>query len=126
MVVGNASTLSAFADYRFEVASADTSTHVGVPGSLVLSRLGRNPAPAGTAVQYELTFSRPGLLHARIYDMRGRQVRELPSRSGSPGDRVILDFDGRSDDGRLLAAGVYTLRVELAGEQRLSRIVLLD
>lgn len=126
VLVGNASTSTARQEYSFGLSLGEGDTTVVSPTVTRLRRLGPNPAPAGTDVRYELSAERSGLLRAQIYDIRGRRVRELLRESATAGQPVLFDFDGRGDGGELLAAGVYYLRVDLAGLERTSRLVLLD
>ena len=81
------------------------------------------PNPAVSAVNLAFSLPRTGTVHLRIYDVAGRLVRVLHEGEASSGETVRI-WDGRRDDGRSAAAGVYFARLQ--GEQRtLTRKVLL-
>lgn len=74
----------------------------------------------------EITFALPSAARAelRIYDVRGRLVRTLvnePRAAGVYHER----WDGRSDDGRAVASGVYLLRFRAAGAEQTQRLLRL-
>lgn len=82
------------------------------------------PQPASDAVS--IPFAMPALapLEAKIYDIRGRLVRALVRDSEFPAGLNILTWDGRTDEGRRAASGVYLLRVDHAGRVATTRLVL--
>ena len=61
---------------------------------------------------------------AHVYDIRGRRVATLANTTLNAGEHV-LEWNGRSTDGRMAGAGVYLLRI-IAGEntevRRITRI----
>ncbi|MFO7649753.1 MAG: FlgD immunoglobulin-like domain containing protein [bacterium] len=63
------------------------------------------------------------LVSLRVYNTAGRLVRVLEEGERAPG-RYSTRWNGRDDEGRRLAAGVYFYALE-AGERRLSRKVVL-
>jgi hypothetical protein len=83
----------------------------------------RVPSPyrAGAAIRLEVPDAPD--LSIRLFDVRGRAVRDLFADS-VPAGRLELAWDGRTDGGDQASAGIYYLRVVL-GTQRVSRAVLL-
>ena len=73
-----------------------------------------NPFTPQTAISFRLTETR----HVRlaVYDLRGRLVRRLVDETRSAGDHEVRR-DGRDEEGRAVAAGVYPVRLQ-AGEVR--------
>ena len=63
-----------------------------------------NPFRAATTLRFELAAAGPAKL--RVYDPQGRLVRTLSEGRREPG-RHDVTWDGRDDDGRAVAAGVY-------------------
>jgi len=71
------------------------------------------PNPFGDAVVVRWPRPASGGVSADVWDVRGRRVVPLEARDG--GDHVTLVWDGRSEDGRRVAAGRYWIRVTAAG-----------
>jgi flagellar hook assembly protein FlgD len=72
----------------------------------------------------DITLEQPGSVTLRIYDLSGRQVREIPAgllQSGS----TRMDWDGTDDDGAALPPGMYSIRVEGAGPAICRAVMLL-
>ena len=65
-------------------------------------------------------------VEAKLYDVSGRLVRTLAERNFPAGEHH-LTWDGRDDDGRLLARGVYFARVRFAsrGFESVKHVILL-
>ena len=77
-----------------------------------------NPFRGSTTVVFGLP--RAADVSLRIYDIAGRAVRELvPKRRFEPGEHQVR-WDGRSDDGVALSAGVYFYQL-VAGSDRVTR-----
>jgi len=91
-----------------------SETGIGEGTFLRLGPASPNPFETGTSIAYSVPLGTSGW-SADIYDVAGRRVRALAVPSGSTdGD---LQWDGRSDDGREVSAGIYFLRFEgAAGE----------
>ncbi len=69
------------------------------------------PNPSSGAVRFAWTQPTAGAPDVRIVDVGGRVVRRLPSAEVAAG-RHEGTWDGRDESGRLLANGVYWVRVE--------------
>jgi hypothetical protein len=72
------------------------------------------PNPSNPVVQIRYELSAPALVRVCVHDLRGRLVRCSPQVRQETGRQAFL-WDGRSDDGRAVAAGVYFYSVELNG-----------
>jgi hypothetical protein len=81
-----------------------------------------NPFSSSTQIRYEL--ARPGHVSLRVYDLRGRAVRELFSGSREAGPGVVV-WDGFDDQGRRLASGIYFIRLRAGELTATLRTVLL-
>ncbi len=78
-----------------------------------------NPATDETVVMVQTSLL---AAHLAIYDMRGRLVRNWWLPNGA----YVITWDGRDDDGRTAAAGVYVLRLRAHdGSRTLTRKVTL-
>jgi hypothetical protein len=60
----------------------------------------------------------------RVFDPAGRLVRVLLDEVISPGPGSV-SWDGRGDDAKPLAAGVYYLRMDVIGRPAARRAVIL-
>lgn len=113
-----------------EGGSAQAFSVVVSPAPLELAaRLGPNPfAPrAGDLV---VTFDVPSHLGGRplsidVHDVMGRTVRRLVSGAAGIGAAFEARWDGRGDNGARLPAGVYYLTLDVGGEIRSERVVVI-
>jgi hypothetical protein len=81
-----------------------------------------NPA-AGRGQRLRFELPRAGHVRLAVYDVAGRQVRELSDGKFEAGVRTVTwDVCGRAGD--LLPAGVYVMRLESGGEVRCTKIVV--
>lgn len=83
------------------------------------------PNPARQAAILSFTLAEPAPVDLTVYTVSGQAVRTLVRGEKGAGLHQIA-WDGRDDRGRRLAAGIYSLRAEAAGEVRTQSIVLLD
>jgi len=94
---------------------------LGIPGELDL-RAFPNPFRGGTTFRVGVPFRGKGLL--RLYDVLGRSVRTLWKGYWPPGEKFLY-WDGRDEDGRPVASGVYIVRLKVEDETRTLRVVLV-
>ena len=80
-----------------------------------------NPFQPTTTIRFELLDARWALL--QVYDIQGHLVRTLVSGPVSPG-RHEMTWDGSSDQGRVVPAGVYLCRLQARGVERTRSMVL--
>ena len=104
------------------VPEGATSTSVP-PAVLTQSSAWPNPFVDRTTIRFQLPDA--GGAEIRVYGISGRLVRDLSRGSLEPGVHEVT-WDGRTDRGRSVAAGLYFYRL-IAGSERLARrMVLLD
>jgi immune inhibitor A len=103
-----------------------TQEATGVPaGSLALTpTLAASPTPFRAAVQVTWALPRAGQACVSVYDLSGRRIAVL-FEGRHEGATMGRTWDGRDDDGREVAAGVYFVRLETAGILESRKIVLL-
>jgi hypothetical protein len=104
-----------------EVTEAPTSVDIDLTNSRFLFAPPR-PNPGKDHVAFHVTLGEPVPLKLRIFDVRGRLVREWGGHVNSAGDRVI-EWDFRDRSGRPVPPGLYFARVD-AGDIRLTRTVV--
>jgi hypothetical protein len=76
----------------------------------------------GTSIPYNL--AEPAHVQISVRDVTGRHVRSLFG-GDRPAGRQVVTWDGRSDGGALMAAGVYLIELNGGGWQRIARVVVL-
>jgi hypothetical protein len=90
--------------------------------ALQLHPAGPNPSTGGSELRLELP--RAGEVELRVYDASGRRVRAIHAGRRAAGHQSIA-WDGLSDAGTPVAAGVYWMRVLAGGEERGARVVVV-
>lgn len=95
--------------------------HSAPPRSLALNAY---PNPFNPTIKLELQLPIAGHVDARVYDIRGRQVRRLHAAS-VPAGMLTLIWDGCDNGGRRQGSGVYWARVVTAAGTLTSRMVLV-
>ncbi len=81
-----------------------------------------NPFNAQTRIVY--TLKRRTYVELSIYDSQGRSLRTLVQEVQGPGSYAVV-WDGRDQQGRLMASGVYFYRLKTNTQQALRKMILL-
>jgi hypothetical protein len=97
------------------------------PEDVELAQNFPNPFRAGSATTIpfsvpDASAGRPGQL--AVYDLLGRTVRILVDGAMSAGDQAAT-WDGRTDTGVDVAAGVYVARLSIDGADRMIRVLVV-
>lgn len=116
------------ADYWLEEVSrtAESSWHgpvhlpAAVPPGITLASLHPNPFSATTAIAYSISETKGVSLV--VYDTRGRKVKTLRDEVQGPGAYRVT-WDGRSEGGSRVAAGLYFVRFTAGAETRVQKAV---
>jgi hypothetical protein len=77
---------------------------------------------AGNRLSVRFTAKAAGPVDVRIYDLRGRLVRQLATRD-YPAGQHSLQWDGQDTNGRATASGIYLVRVVTSGESHTTKAV---
>jgi hypothetical protein len=104
-----------------------TATAAPAPGqetapSVDLEQNHPNPFNPSTTIEYDVQTA--GWTTARIYNAAGELVRTLIDEGMEQGSYSVV-WDGRDDDGRDLASGVYFYRVSVGDFVSTKRMVML-
>ena len=84
-----------------------------------------SPNPFNPRATLSFTTARPGPASVRLFDIKGRLVRELlVSSSLEIGDHLVT-IDGRDADGRMLSSGIYYFRIEADGRTETGRCTIM-
>jgi hypothetical protein len=100
----------------FDIVVSPTGVETGqaLPKEFSMRLKGVNPLPAGNA-RFELALPSESHATVRIYDVRGRLVRDLVQRSLAPGRHGVA-WDGRNSGGSPVGSGVYFVRTQMGGK----------
>jgi hypothetical protein len=114
-------------DYTLVLPFDDPSGGLGeeqrFPPEFNLSANIPNPFRKITLIRFDLP--QPAAVTLRIYDARGRSIKTLVDESLKPAGRHTVYWDGVSDAGRSVAAGVYFYRIEAGNYAETRRMILL-
>ncbi|MBM3318724.1 MAG: S8 family serine peptidase, partial [Candidatus Eisenbacteria bacterium] len=91
------------------------------PGALRLHPADPNPFLGATRLRYDLAA--PGEVRLTLFDPAGRMVRALVSGRQQPGAHEAR-WDGRDDEARPVAPGVYLYRLQSGGAAVSGKVVL--
>ena len=95
------------------------------PPPLPTVPLSAHPIPSRGTVQFEVLVPAGGArVELDIFDLSGRKIRRV-SDGWQPGGASHLTWDGTTDSGRLVRAGVYLARSKVAGRDAQARLVLI-
>jgi len=83
-----------------------------------------NPFRTSTLIRYELP--RPDHVSVGVFDVDGRLVRQLVAGAFQPSGPQTAQWDGRDEQGRPMAPGVYFYRIEAGALSASRRMVLLE
>lgn len=107
---------------RAEVVGADVAAAAAGDGFA----LGQNaPNPFRPATTFEYTVPRPGPVAITVYDAAGRRVIEVRREHATAGT-FRFDWDGRTVDGRPVAAGAYFYSVRADGRTLTRKMIRLN
>ncbi len=97
------------------------------PARAFLAAVFPNPGAGTQTLAYGLPSGLPAgtLVHLDLYDVRGALVRRLVDRAAEPG-RFVVSWDGRTNGGRNVAAGVYLYRLTAGPVSLGGRLVRLN
>ena len=106
----------------FDICSERLDVAPVVSGNLELGRPRPNPAKGRVAL--DVTIARADWVELSVFDANGRRVRTVHS-GVLPAGTTRLEWDGRTDGGRLAAPGAYWMRALAGGASRRERMVLV-
>ena len=117
----------------YQLGAVDTSgeetrfgpVFVDVAASVATGIMAPRPNPFEVDVKIPFETSEAGEIRIRLYDVSGRMVRSLANTWFEAG-RYSLRWDGRSDTGQDVQAGVYFYELMMGEARQTRRIVKLD
>ncbi|MBC6947796.1 T9SS C-terminal target domain-containing protein, partial [candidate division KSB1 bacterium] len=97
------------------------------PQRFVLAQSYPNPllhASSGTLIRYELPHSAPQPVELRIFNLLGREVRQLVHENQNGGYYEVR-WDGRLANGEHAAAGIYFYELRSAGFRAIQKLTIV-
>jgi hypothetical protein len=107
-----------------DVSAESAGIGAAAPRRLALAPALPNPTTAGAVLRFVLPAGRRRGVRLELYDVHGRLVRRLVD-APLAGGMHRLGWDGRDQEGRRLAAGVYFVRLASTGEVRTTKLTVL-
>lgn len=104
------------------VATAVTDLSGATPTSIQLDPNAPNPFNPSTVLRFSIDA--PAAATLRVFDMLGRPVRTLHSGWLEGGSHRVV-WDGRTDAGAAVAAGIYIARLQAGSQVRTQRMALI-
>ncbi len=83
------------------------------------------PNPFNPSTRIEFRLEEPGPVTVRVYDARGRLVRQLAGGEVMGAGVQTVQWDGKDQAGRGVAAGAYLCEVGVGEQRSMSRMVLV-
>jgi len=81
-----------------------------------------NPFNPNITIQYDIAEAGP--VDITIFNARGQKVRNLVSETKTPAS-YTANWDGRDGMGRMVATGVYVIRMQAANYQKIRKVTLM-
>ena len=86
------------------------------------------PNPFNPSTRINFTLAQPALVRLTVYDMLGREIRQLTHGEMAAGQHSAI-WDGADSHGAKMASGIYFCRLEVRGElesfTKMRRMVLI-
>ncbi len=84
-----------------------------------------SPNPLRDSARLAFTTTREGAVRLEVFDAQGRRAATLVAAT-LPAGRHFVSWDGRGEDGRRLAAGLYLARLQAEGRSLQRRVIVID
>ena len=84
-----------------------------------------NPFNSATIIKYALPAGEHQV-KLIIYDLMGHQIRTLVNNENQQAGVYQISWEGRDDDGNVVASGVYFYRLQAGNQFFIKKIVLLE
>ena len=103
-------------------ASVPGAPVAGAPDALVLAQNYPNPFNPSTTISYQLPAS--GFVTLAVFDQLGREVRTLSRQNESAGVHTQV-WDGKDNNGRSVASGLYLYRLQSGDRVQAKQMLLV-
>jgi flagellar hook assembly protein FlgD len=110
-------------EMQVEFAMSESRSAI-LPARVTLGPAHPNPFNPSTTLSFSIPAGPARDFTLRIYDVRGRMVRELDSGRIDAGQHERV-WNGMDDRGRSVGSGIYHYRLEVGGESFSDKMVLV-
>ena len=118
--------------YFYRIAAVDEAGHprwlssvqATAGGPILLSVLRTRPNPFDRQADLTFTIPRASTVRLTVSDVHGRRVRELVAGS-LPAGQHAAHWDGKTDQGKRVATGIYFATLDAGGTSVRTRLALL-
>jgi flagellar hook assembly protein FlgD len=83
------------------------------------------PNPFSQSTNFSFYLSKPSTVSLEIYNILGQKVRTVAKNEEFSKGKAYLSWDGRTDSGKKAAPGVYLYRIDIEGDSRVNKLMLL-
>ncbi len=97
-------------------------TKTGIATNIVATA---RPNPFKGICQIQLQVRQQGLVNLKIYDISGREIRNLISTPHEPGTYTYY-WNARDNNGRKVANGIYFYQLETPNENLIKKMILVE
>jgi hypothetical protein len=98
---------------------------ITLPQTVTMAQNYPNPFNSATVIPLLVPQGNgPGRVDLAVYDIQGCRIRQLVNEYLPPGSYMVR-WDGRSDDGRSIASGVYVSMLKAQGTVQTAKMVLI-
>lgn len=105
-----------------DITGFSETTVTPIPEAFELFQNFPNPFNPSTTIKYSVPNN--GRVRIRIYNNLGQAVRLLVDEFNSIGERTVI-WDGKDNDGRKVATGVYYYQLEMENSFSTKRMILV-
>ncbi len=105
-----------------ELTVAERPTESAQASQLLLQQNIPNPSQGQTSIMYQIPHM--GEVSLKVYDIIGQRVKTLVNERQNPGVYHV-NWNGEDDRGRQASSGVYFYQLQVNGESRINKMVLL-
>jgi Tol biopolymer transport system component len=107
--------------YTVELATSFIAPEDMLPVSMELAQNYPNPFTSSTSIPYKITSKSD--VKITIYDILGREVRQLANESKNPGEYCTY-WDGKTKLGKKASTGIYICRLKAGNETQVKKMIL--
>lgn len=108
--------------YRPPFGVEEIPTPIGMPSEFALAQSYPNPAKGNAVIRFALPRDTKVMLN--IYNISGQKIRTLVSGEEKAGFKSVT-WDGRTDSGAKVPAGIYFYRIEAGGFTATRKVVVI-
>ncbi len=112
-----------FGPVSVSISGGDEEQVPEIPTTTTLLAAFPNPFSPNTTIPYVLKGG--GDVHIRVYDTRGRLVRSFSQPAQTAGYHKVV-WDGRDENGRSVASGIYTYKMTSGKYTATRKFILME